>query len=122
MDAEIRKTWRDPGARAVVTLVLGGVAAAPLARRIAGPVRQLAEGAAAISRGDLAQRIEPVTSDEIGRLAAAFNHMSVELAERRRAVEEAHRELQRQFVELADLKGYTDNILGSLNNGIVTVA
>src|SRR5260370_25037236 len=92
-----------------------------MGRGMGGPMRELAAGAAAISRGDLAQRIEPSTADEIGRLAAAFNHMAVELGERRRALEEAHHELQRQFVELADLKSYTDNILGSLTNGIVTV-
>ncbi len=121
MDAEIRKTRLELGALALVTLLLGGGAAALMARRIAGPMQQLAEGAAAISRGELAQRIEVATSDEIGRLADAFNHMAVELAQRRRALEEAHHELQRQFIELADLKGYTDNILGSLANGIVTV-
>jgi two-component system sensor histidine kinase AtoS len=121
MDAEIRKTRLELGGLALVTLLLGGVAAALMARRIAGPMQQLAEGAVAISRGELAQRIEPATSDEIGRLAAAFNHMAVELAERRRALEAAHGELQRQFIELADLKSYTDNILNSLTNGIVTV-
>ena len=121
MDAEIRKTRLELGALTLVTLLLGCGAAAVMARRIARPVQQLAEGAAALSRGEAAPRIEPSTSDEIGRLAAAFNHMAVELAERRRALEEAHHELQRQFVELADLKSYTDNILGSLANGIVTV-
>jgi two-component system sensor histidine kinase AtoS len=121
MDAEIRKTRLELGALTLVTLLLGSVAAAVMARRIARPMQQLAEGAAAISRGELAHRIEPSTSDEIGRLAAAFNHMAVELSERRRALEEAHHELQQQFTELADLKSYTDNILGSLTNGIVTV-
>ena len=121
MDAEIRKTRLELGALTLVTLLLGCGAAAVMARRIARPVQQLAEGAAALSRGEAAPRIEASTSDEIGRLAAAFNHMAVELAERRRALEEAHHELQRQFVELADLKSYTDNILGSLANGIVTV-
>ena len=121
MDAEIRKTRLELGALTLVTLLLGCGAAAVMARRIARPVQQLAEGAAALSRGEAAPRIEASTSDEIGRLAAAFNHMAVELAERRRALEEAHYELQRQFVELADLKSYTDNILGSLANGIVTV-
>ncbi len=121
MDAEIRKTRLELGALTLVTLLLGCGAAAVMARRIARPVQQLAEGAAALSRGEAAPRIEASTSDEIGRLAAAFNHMAVELAERRRALEEAHHELRRQFVELADLKSYTDNILGSLANGIVTV-
>src|SRR5206468_3587422 len=92
-----------------------------VARRIARPVQQLAEGAAAISRGELNQRIEPSTPDEIGRLAAAFNHMAAQLLQQRTALEEAHAGLRRQFEELADLKSYTDNILGSLTSGIVTI-
>ncbi|MBI2462556.1 MAG: HAMP domain-containing protein, partial [Candidatus Rokubacteria bacterium] len=40
-----------------MTLILGGLAAALVARRIARPVRRLAEGAAAIARGELNQRI-----------------------------------------------------------------
>ena len=96
MEAEIRRARLELGALTVVTLLLGSAAAALVARRIARPVQQLAEGAAAISRGEMNQRIEPSTTDEIGRLAAAFK-------------------------ELADLKGYTDNILGSLTSGIVTI-
>jgi len=105
----------------VATLLLGSVAAALVARRIARPVQQLAEGAAAISRGQLNQRIEPSTADEIGRLAAAFNDMAAQLLHQRTALEEAHGGLRRQFEELADLKSYTDNILGSLTSGIVTI-
>jgi two-component system, NtrC family, nitrogen regulation sensor histidine kinase GlnL len=121
MEAEIRKARLELGALTLVTLLLGGAAAAVVARRIARPVQQLAEGAAAISRGELNQRIEPSTTDEIGRLAAAFNHMAAQLFQQRTALEEAHASLRRQFEELADLKSYTDNILGSLTNGIVTI-
>ena len=121
MAAEIRRTRLELGALTFVTLLLGGVTAALVARHIARPVQQLAEGAAAISRGELNQRIEPSTTDEIGRLAAAFNHMATQLLQQRTALEEAHTGLRRQFEELADLKGYTDNILGSLTSGIVTI-
>jgi two-component system, NtrC family, nitrogen regulation sensor histidine kinase GlnL len=121
MEAEIRRTRLELGALTLVTLLLGGVAAALVARRIARPVQLLAEGAAAISRGELNQRIEPSTTDEIGRLAAAFNHMAAQLFQQRTALEEAHAGLRRQFEELADLKSYTDNILGSLTTGIVTI-
>lgn len=121
MDAAIRETRRELGALTVVTLLLGGLAAALVARRIARPVRQLAEGAAAISRGDLNQRIEPAASDEIGRLAVAFNHMAAQLFQQRAALEAAHAELRRRFDELADLKSYTDSIVGSLTSGIVTL-
>ena len=121
MDAEIRRTGLELGALTLVTLLLGGMAAALVARRIARPVQQLAEGAAAIARGELNQRIEPSTADEIGRLAAAFNDMAAQLLHQRTALEEAHGGLRRQFEELADLKSYTDNILGSLTSGIVTI-
>ena len=121
MEAEIGKTRVELGALTLVVLLLGGLAAALMARRIARPVQRLAEGAVAISRGELAQRIEPTTADEIGRLAAAFNHMAVQLVQQRGALEETNAELQRHVVELVDLKSYTDNILASLTNGIVSV-
>jgi PAS domain S-box-containing protein len=84
-------------------------------------VRRLAEGAAAIARGELHQQIAPTTSDEIGRLAIAFNRMATELHRERAALEEAHRELRHRFTELADLKSYTDSILDSITSGIVTL-
>src|SRR6185295_13141287 len=121
MEAELQRTRLELGALTLVALLIGSAASALLARRIGRPVQQLAEGAAAISRGELRQRIEPSTEDEIGRLAAAFNHMAAELLQQRTALEEAHAGLRRQFEELADLKSYTDNILGSLTNGIVTI-
>jgi PAS domain S-box-containing protein len=84
-------------------------------------MHQLAEGAAAISRGELDLRIEPTTDDEIGRLAVAFNHMASQLRQQRTDLEDANLELRQRLDEVADLKGYTDNILASLTNGIVTV-
>ncbi|OLC34559.1 MAG: hypothetical protein AUH81_12200 [Candidatus Rokubacteria bacterium 13_1_40CM_4_69_5] len=121
MEAAIRKTRVELAALALATLVVGGGAAALVARRIAGPVQQLEERAAAIARGELSQRIEPATSDEIGRLAIAFNHMAAQLFQQRAALEEVHGELKRRFEELADLKSYTESIINSLTNGIVTV-
>ncbi|HEV8142626.1 MAG TPA: ATP-binding protein [Methylomirabilota bacterium] len=121
MEAEIRYTRLELLGFTAATLVLGGLAAALVARRIARPVRQLAEGVTAISRGELLQRIEPSGFDEIGALAVAFNHMASQLFQQRRALEDAHTELRQRFVELEDVKRYTENILASLTNGIVTV-
>jgi two-component system nitrogen regulation sensor histidine kinase GlnL len=121
VETEIAKTRRELALLALVTLVGGGLAAALVARRIARPVRQLAHGVAAISRGDLNQRIETASSDEIGQLALAFNHMASELLEERTALEAAHAELERRFAELSDLKSYTDHVFGSLTSGIVAL-
>ncbi len=128
MEAEIVATRRQLLGLAILVLAGAGLASALVAQRIARPVRQLAVGAMAISRGELVQRVEPTTSDEIGQLAVAFNDMARQLHEQRAAVVEqrtalevAHGELRRQFAELSDLKSYTDNILDSLVNGIVTL-
>jgi PAS domain S-box-containing protein len=121
MEEEIRETRWELGLLTGVTLILGGLAAALVARRIARPVRELALGVAAISRGELNQRILPTSSDEIGRLAVAFNHMASQLFQQHTALEAAHADLRRHFEELADLKSYTDSILQSLTSGVVTL-
>jgi PAS domain S-box-containing protein len=128
MEAEIVATRRQLVLLAVLVLAGAGLASALVARRIARPVRQLAAGAVAISRGELVQRVETTTSDEIGQLATAFNDMAGQLheqrsalLEQRRALEAAHGELRRRFAELSDLKSYTDHILDSLVTGIITL-
>jgi PAS domain S-box-containing protein len=121
MDAEISQTRWELGALTVLILGVGGLATAVVAGRIVRPVRQLAHGADAVSRGELDQRIEPSTIDEIGRLAEAFNHMTAQLLQQRTALEDAHAELSQRFQELADLKSYTDSILSSLTTGVVTI-
>jgi len=128
MEAEIVATRRRLILLAILVLAGAGLASALVARRIARPVRQLAAGAVAISRGELVQRVEPTTSDEIGQLATAFNDMAGQLHEQRSALlqqrtalEAAHGELRRRFAELSDLKSYTDHVLDSIVNGIVTI-
>jgi two-component system sensor histidine kinase AtoS len=121
MERLIRRTRWELGGLTAATLLLGGLAAALVARRISRPVQQLAAGAAAVSRGELDLRIEPTTDDEIGGLAIAFNHMTAQLRQQRGALEDANRELRHRLEELADLKSYTDNILASMTNGLVTV-
>jgi two-component system sensor histidine kinase AtoS len=121
MEAQLAETRRELALLAVAVLVVGALAATLVARQIAGPVRRLAHGVTAIARGDLEQRIEPVSRDEIGRLAEAFNEMVAQLRQQRADLHDAHGELRRQFTELANLKRYTDNILGSLTSGIVTL-
>jgi two-component system sensor histidine kinase AtoS len=121
MELEIARTRWELVALAAVALVLGGAAATLVAGRIARPVRRLSEAAVAISGGDLNQRVDPETRDEIGQLALAFNHMASQLLRQRNELESAHAELRRRFEELSDLKGYTDNILNSITSGIITL-
>jgi len=61
-----------------------------LAYQIIAPLRKLRAAAAAIAGGDLSQRVNVTTQDEIGDLAGAFNHMTSEL--------ERHQALRRNLV------------------------
>jgi adenylate cyclase len=55
-----------------------------IARGVSRPVLQLAEGAREIAIGNYQHRVELKQEDELGALAASFNHMSEGLAERDR--------------------------------------
>ena len=70
--------------------------------RVTRPVTQLARGARAVASGDWSARVEVISNDEIGELAAAFNRMTEQLAEQRdRAIQAervaAWRELARRL-------------------------
>jgi len=121
VDAEIARTRRELAALAAIALVVGALATAIVARRITRPARQLADGVAAIARGELDQRIDPGGSDELGRLAVAFNEMAAQLRQHRTDLEVADTALRQRFAELSDLKSYTDDILRSFMNGLVTL-
>lgn len=63
----------------LVGLVLSVAAAYWLARSIAGPLAGMAAAAEQVSRGDFSLHLPSARSDEIGRLAASFNHMAARL-------------------------------------------
>lgn len=60
----------------LIVLALGAVLANFAARFIVKPVRDLAEIATLIARGDLTRRTEYASNDELGRLAREFNGMT----------------------------------------------
>ncbi|MDP2728637.1 MAG: ATP-binding protein, partial [Dehalococcoidia bacterium] len=68
--------WLGGLGAALVALVLAVFSA----RRISWPLRRLAEASSRIARGDLTQRVEVSSRDEVGQLAASFNSMAEALA------------------------------------------
>ncbi len=62
-------------------LVFSAVAASALARSMVRPIRTLDEGARRIGAGELDQKIDIRTGDELEGLADQFNHMSGQLRE-----------------------------------------
>ena len=87
----------------------GIVAVGLIARRALSPVRALSTAAERLGQGDLAQRVDPSTEDEVGRLGHAFNRMAADLeqAERQRRglmADVAH-ELR---TPLSNIRGYVE--------------
>jgi len=79
-------------------LVLSMLASLYLARRMVDPIRAIQAGAARIGVGQLEQRIEVHTGDELEALSEQFNKMAVDLKESysslERKVEERTRDLE----------------------------
>jgi adenylate cyclase len=67
---------------ALVGLLISAALGTWIARGVSRPVLRLAEGARKIREGDYTHRVRMNQADEMGLLAASFNHMSEGLAER----------------------------------------
>jgi two-component system sensor histidine kinase AtoS len=98
----------------VAALLLGLVGAQLLARRVTGPVERLAEGARELAEGRVGLQLDIRTGDELEALAAAFNHMSAELAAKQEA-------LVRNLALVESLRRYQEDILRSMDEGLLTV-
>jgi len=72
----------------LLSLVLSSLITFALARRIVRPIEALDHAAAELARENFDCRVEPVTNDEIGRLARTFNNL-------RASIQQARQELIR---------------------------
>ncbi len=80
---------------ALVSVVLAGILAVPIARAIVRPIVELVEANRRVARGDLAVRVQPYGRGELAILGRAFNGM-VE------ALQEAQQKLMRAFNNMAE--------------------
>jgi signal transduction histidine kinase len=94
---------------AVAGIVLGGLAAWWLVRRLMRPLEQLTDASQSIAVGDLAARVPEPPDPELRRLARSFNRMAATLERteelRRAMVEDVAHELR---TPLTSLRGYTE--------------
>lgn len=101
---------------AVAGVVLGGLAAWWLVRRLMQPLEQLTLATQAIAAGDLGARVAEPPDAELRSLATAFNQMAETLERveslRRALVEDVAHELR---TPLTTLRGYTE----ALADGVV---
>jgi len=88
----------------VLALVVAAVTSLATVRGVAGPVEQLTEAASRIAARQFGERVPVERSDELGRLALAFNEMAGQLqslyGELERRVDERTADLRRRTAQL----------------------
>ncbi len=93
MDSALAKTWRDGLFFILTALIVGSGAAWVLSLVTTRGLRNMMEAASKISQGNLDVRVPANSQDEVGMLAAAFNHMVASL---KQASEDAVQEHERR--------------------------
>ncbi len=85
------------------------------ARRIATPIRDLAEGTKAVAEGEYHKPIPLLNDDDFGLLIQSFNKMVRRLAQTHNALEESHQQAKRQ-------RDYLEVVLSNLSSGIISLS
>ncbi|MEP6983894.1 MAG: GAF domain-containing protein, partial [Sphingomicrobium sp.] len=113
--AEAQQPVFDAGWRALALLVLGlliaGLAAALLARRMVVPIRAMQAGAERIGGGDLGHRLSIKTGDELEALADQFNRSAVALEESYAGLEQKVEDRTAELRESLDQQTATAEVL-----------
>jgi two-component system sensor histidine kinase AtoS len=98
----------------LIALAFGTLMSIWAARRITQPLANLVQGTQQAAQGNLDQNIGVRTGDEVGVLAANFATMIREIL--------AHREqLEQQLVEIKRLQHYTEKLLTTMGDGLLSV-
>jgi PAS domain S-box-containing protein len=114
MYEQISKTRLNLLLLGLFAIVLGNLGSIFFARRITKPISKLVETTLSAAQGDLRQVIDIRTGDEIEELGRNFNFMMEQIR--------LHRtELEDRLREITSLKAYTDDVLASMTNGLMTI-
>jgi len=107
-DADLGQSVQGLIVTAVLVALLVGLGSAVfIARLVNRPVRHLIEGTEQVARGELDATIALGDDGEMGRLAAAFNRMTRDLAKAREELTDWSRTLEKKVVEKTEELGRT---------------
>jgi two-component system, NtrC family, nitrogen regulation sensor histidine kinase NtrY len=82
------------------------------ARKLAEPVKNLAEGTRAIAEGDYSTRLPVPGNDELGFLVASFNDMTDRISQARDTAKHSQQEAESQ-------RSYLETVLSRLSSGVM---
>jgi signal transduction histidine kinase len=114
--AQIQDTMREGAMMGGGLLLVGLLASAALSKRLARPLKTLAEGTEALGRGDLGYQVPVSATGEVGDLQRAFNLMSARLEEL-----EAERDRWQEREQLAQLGDLSRGLAHTLRNPLHTL-
>ncbi|MGE5529478.1 MAG: ATP-binding protein [Patescibacteria group bacterium] len=110
----VRRTNTQSLIISLAAFVFGGLGVWYFARSLTRPIKDLVHASERIAAGDLEHEIRVAARDEIGHLAASFNHMTERLREYTGSLIGINAQLER-------LRRYTENILESITPGVLTI-
>jgi methyl-accepting chemotaxis protein len=119
-----RVLWTFAGA-SVVALVIGVLAALAITRSITEPVQRAAEAVKAVAGGDLTQRLQGSSRDELGQLLDGLDEMTQNLARMVAGVRQGCEQINVAAAEIAqgnaDLSARTESQASSLEQTAASV-
>lgn len=90
-------------------------------RFLARPLVELERAARRMARGEVSTRVVVESSDEIGMLAQAFNHMAQAVEERTGRLESSAADLRQRTREFREQRDRLDTVIASLRDGLVVL-
>jgi len=99
---------------AICAMILGGVFAYFIGKRLTEPILRLTDGAKRMNKGILDQKIEVSSRDEMSELADAFNDMASSL-------DQKLNELVSSKEKIEEAEKYLETLFDSIEDGIIVV-
>ncbi|HWP46571.1 MAG TPA: ATP-binding protein [Candidatus Limnocylindrales bacterium] len=122
---KLEATWKTAGIITGIFLIMGSIILSLISKRITTPIQKLVHSVHLISGGDLTQKVDIKSRDEIGELAEAFNQMTSRLRQSYEQLEEYSRTLEQKVAErtreLEELYRFNESIIRNAPIGISTV-
>lgn len=98
---------------ALITILIALWASIFSARRLVRPIRDLAQGTAAVAEGDYRKRLRVPSNDELGVLVKSFNEMTERIHRAQTEIKRGQREAEIQ-------RTYLETVLTHLSSGVLS--
>lgn len=105
----------------LLILLIAGFIALHFARKLTGPIEQLAHALERVTAGDFDVSISKAPKDELGSLVSSFNIMTSQLKQNTQAVEDTQKELSKALADSQQGKHILENLLANLEVGVLLV-